>query len=71
MNDAVHHYSKQLVVFGNGHDLYITDNCNTNKMSYACLGQGYEVDDGIQNSKLALKELAGEENFTVAEIEVW
>ena len=42
-----------------------------NEKSYASLGDTYQVGDKIQGSKLALKQLAGEQYFRVIDIEVW
>ena len=57
--------------FGGGHDLYISDDCNTNN-SYSDLGHSYESPNGYAyGSNEARNYLAGSFNFTVNEIEVF
>ena len=60
---------------GNGGNIAIQyEDCNTNKSSYASLGysNSYETPQGMQpGSKEANSYLAGDETYTVEEIEVY
>jgi hypothetical protein len=55
------------LLFGNGHDIYVADNCNANNSSHTNLGKGYVNDTGITGNAV----FTGEYNFTVKEIEVF
>ncbi|KAL9651485.1 hypothetical protein ABK040_001432 [Willaertia magna] len=65
-NNAIHCYSNYGPTFGgrNWHDLYVSDNCNSNKDSYSKLGCTY-------GSNFSYKDLTGNDYFTVKEIEVF
>ena len=54
--------------FGDGHDIYIANNANGNMDSYAKFGESYSVPSGVQD-KLTI--LAGSNNFTLDEVEVF
>ena len=51
---------------GNGHDLYLSDNCNANNSSYSNLSNTYGKNQGGNTTSLA-----GSYNFVVDEIEVF
>jgi hypothetical protein len=53
--------------FGNGHDIYVADNCNTSTSNSTNLGSGYVNDTGIDGKIV----FSGEYNFTVKEIEIF
>jgi len=55
-----------MCTFGGGHDLYISDQSNTNNSSYSGLGSTYELPTGKNNTWLA-----GTNSFKVLEIEVF
>ena len=57
---------------GGGHDIYISDNCNFNKMSGSNYGYTYKLPSGIKYfSKEAKGYLAGSKNFKVIDIETY
>ena len=61
-----------MLCFGGGHDLYISNDCNSNTKSYSDLGDSYEAPDGFKyQSGQARSYLAGSLNFSVSEIEVY
>jgi len=51
---------------GDGHDLYIYDNCHINNSSYSNLSHSYGKNQGGNNTSLA-----GSRNFVVDDIEVF
>ena len=53
--------------FGSGHDIHISSNSNVSSDSYCNLGQCYNMPEGISDPYF----LTGEENFKVAEIEIF
>ena len=55
--------------FGNGHDLYISDKCNTNHSSYSNFPYSFVCNEYINQGHSDY--LAGAYTFTVAEIEVY
>ena len=58
--------------FGGGHDLYISDNANTNQNSYSNLGSTYQPPPGYQYSTQQTQSFfAGSYKFTPTEIEVF
>ena len=58
--------------FGSGHDLYISDNANSNHDSYSNLGNTYQPPPGYQPCTPQTKALlAGSEKFQPSEIEVF
>lgn len=60
------------VVFGGGHDLYISPNPNTNQYSYSNLGITYQAPPGYEPGTSKIRALlAGSEVFTPSEIEVF
>mmetsp|Transcript_7087 Transcript_7087/g.6342 ORF Transcript_7087/g.6342 Transcript_7087/m.6342 type:complete len:127 (+) Transcript_7087:1231-1611(+) len=65
---AIYGYSTYGPSFGGGHDLYISDNCNTNNGCYSNFNHTYDAKDQSGNNQSAL---AGAYNFTVEEIEVF
>ena len=54
--------------FGNGWDIYIANNANSNTNSYANFGSYYSVPSGVQDRKTIL---AGSYKFTPDEVEVF
>ena len=66
---SIYDYSDYGPTFGNGGDIYVADNCNTNTSNY-CESQSssstYTLPSGADNTFLA-----GSLNFTVKEIEVY
>ncbi|KAL9961767.1 hypothetical protein ACROYT_G030783 [Oculina patagonica] len=54
--------------FGGGHDIYISDNANSNTNSYANFGSYYSVPSGVQDRTTIL---AGTNKFTPDEVEVF
>ncbi|XP_028392035.1 E3 ubiquitin-protein ligase TRIM33-like isoform X2 [Dendronephthya gigantea] len=60
------------VVFGGGHDLYISPNASMNKHSYSNLGVTYQLPFGYKpGTSKARSLLAGSEEFLPSEIEVF
>lgn len=57
--------------FGSGHDIFISDNSNSNSLSHSILCHTYQHPDFSYNSDDAKKFLAGNDKFKVAEIEVF
>jgi hypothetical protein len=57
--------------FGNGHDLHIANQSNTNTSSSSYLGSSYSYPDFDYESNEASSFLAGSYNFQVSEIEVY
>ena len=55
-------------IFGGGHDIYIANNANSNRDSYAGLGNAYTVPSGVQDKYTIL---AGTHVFTPDEMEVF
>lgn len=53
--------------FGVGHDLHISGDANVNRSSFARLGRSYQCPTG----QVAETFLAGSENFTVTDYEVF
>ena len=58
-------------IFGNGHDIFISSDSNTNQSSYSYFGSSYKHDDYEYESEEAKTILAGSHNFQVIEIEVF
>ena len=58
--------------FGDGADLAISNNCNSNTRSYSYLGSTYSLPDGIvPESQKAKQYFAGSDEFQVNEYEVY
>jgi hypothetical protein len=57
--------------FGNGHDFIISDQSNSNAISYSNLGNSYQFDLYAYGSAAAKSFLAGSYNFRVDEVEVF
>ena len=57
--------------FGKGHDIYISDHSNINKLSHSLICNTYQHPEYAHNSLEARRFLAGSEKFCVAEIEVF
>jgi len=57
--------------FGGGHDIYISNNCDSNSTSYSNVGYTYSLDGYSYGSNDAKNFLAGSYNFTVTDIEVF
>ncbi|CDW89372.1 tldc domain-containing protein [Stylonychia lemnae] len=69
---AVVHYKDRLMVFGEGRDICIYDDCNINCDSYCDLGGTYSPPQGIiKNQQQAQTYLAHTHKFRVIEIEVY
>ena len=64
-------YNDNGITFGNGHDIFISDNSNSNTNSYSNLGSTYKLDGYVDGSNDANRFLAGSYNFRVKEIEVF
>jgi len=58
-------------IFGGGHNLYISNNSNTNNDSHSNLGNSYSFPDYAYGSEEAKSFLAGSYKFQVSEIEVY
>ena len=68
--EAIVKYLNVGPVFGDGYDIYITDNANTNSKSYSEFSEynSYHVPSGVQNSYTLL---AGTRQFTPDDYEVF
>jgi hypothetical protein len=64
---AIYCSSSNGTTFGNGHDIYVADNCNADTSSYTNLGQGYVNDTGITGNAV----FTGDKYFAAKEIEVF
>eukprot|EP00471_Norrisiella_sphaerica_P003813 CAMPEP_0184478388 /NCGR_PEP_ID=MMETSP0113_2-20130426/434_1 /TAXON_ID=91329 /ORGANISM="Norrisiella sphaerica, Strain BC52" /LENGTH=349 /DNA_ID=CAMNT_0026856163 /DNA_START=480 /DNA_END=1526 /DNA_ORIENTATION=- len=69
-SNNVYNSSGHLPTFGGGHDLYLSNQCNTTQNSYSNLGHSYQVPSGTSGHDKHLL-LAGSKNFKVNEVEVW
>jgi len=65
---AIYRSSSFGPVFGNGYDIKIVSNANTNTNSYANFGNAYSVPSGVQGKNTIL---AGTYKFTPDEVEVF
>ena len=67
---AIYRHSSFGPTFGFGHDIYISNNANSNTGSYSDFGQysDYSLPSGVQNKYTIL---AGTRNFTPDEVEVF
>ena len=67
---AIYRYSRYGLTFGEGHDIYIADNANSNNDSYADLGSygDYALPDGVEDE---FTILAGTDNFSPDDWEVF
>lgn len=65
-NNAIYNHNTHMSTFGEGHDIFIYDQANTNNSSASNLGTTYEIPQGKDNTWLA-----GSYNFKVLEIEVY
>lgn len=57
--------------FGGGHDLYISDNANTNMSNYSNLGHSYKHSQLVYGTTESNTFLADSYNFKVSEVEVF
>jgi hypothetical protein len=64
---AIACHDKYGPVFGRGYDIYIADVSNINATSGSIIGSGYVNDTGVPGQEV----FAGEQHFTVKEIEVF
>lgn len=64
---AIHCNSGYGPTFGNGHDIYVHSDSNTNTSSYTRLGYGYTNNTGVGEYQF----FTGSQNFTTKEIEVF
>jgi hypothetical protein len=64
---AIHDHSSHGPTFGNGHDIHVADNANSNTNSYTNVGPAYQLPAG-QDARCFL---TGTCNFQSAEIEVF
>ena len=67
-SNAIYGNSDRGPAFGNGHDIRIANNANSNTNSYANFGYAYSVPSGVQDKKTIL---AGTYKFTPDEVEVF
>ena len=65
---AIYKYSSYGPTFGNGHDINIKNNANSNTNSYTYFGYDYSLPSGVQDWKTIL---AGTYKFTPDEVEVF
>ena len=67
---AIYRGSSYGPTFGGGHDIYISNNANSNNDSYTDFGEhnDYSVPSGVQNPYTIL---AGTHSFTPDEVEVF
>jgi len=65
---AIYRHSSYGPTFGNGHDIHIANNANSNTNSYAGFGNSYSVPSGVRDRYTIL---AGTNNFTPDEVEVF
>ena len=65
--NAIHDHSSHGPTFGNGHDIHVADNANSNTNSYTNVGPAYQLPAG-QDARCFL---TGTGNFQTAEIEVF
>ena len=67
---AIYRWSGYGPIFGNGHDIYINNNANSNTYSFTNFGRNnaYSVPSGVQDQYTIL---AGTHNFTPDEVEVF
>ena len=67
---AIFRYSGYGPTFGNGHDILISNNANSNTWSHTDFGQhnAYSVPSGVQHQYTIL---AGTRHFTPDEVEVF
>lgn len=71
-HNGCYNYSTYGPCFGGGFDLYICDNCNTQKSSYSSLGHSFQLPTGYSYGNTNSQNLlAGEYYFSVKEIEVF
>ena len=69
---AVQSRPTQGPTFGRGYDLYISDNCHVNTISYSNLGYTYKLPTGyVYSTYQAQHLLAGKYHFQVDEYEVF
>jgi len=67
-SNAIYRHSSYGPTFGNGHDIYIANNANSNTNSYTDFGYSYSVPSEVQDKKTIL---AGTYKFTPDEVEVF
>jgi len=67
---AIYRSSSYGPIFGRGHDIFVTNNANSNTNSYTDFGQynDYSVPSGVQDQYTIL---AGTRNFTPDEVEMF
>ena len=67
---AITRTAHRLTIFGDGYDIYIADNANSNSDSYTDFGKynDYSVPGGVQDKSTIL---AGTREFTPDEMEVF
>ena len=71
VNNSIYCSSTSSAVFGGGHDLYISNNSNSNTTSYSNLGHSYEHPKHKYDTSEVSSFLAGCFNFKVNEIEIY
>ena len=67
-SSAIHKGSCCGPTFGEGHDIFIADNANSNTDSVSSFGKSYSVPSGVQVGSAIL---AGTDKFTPDEVEVF
>ena len=65
---AIYRHSSYGPIFGNGNDIYISNNANSNTNSFTNFGSYYSVPSGVQDRRTIL---AGTYMFTPDEVEVF
>ena len=70
-NNSIQCNSSYGPTFGGGHDIYVSDQANSNSLSYSNLGYNYKHPLYSYNTNEAKSFLAGSYNFQVSEIEVY
>jgi hypothetical protein len=65
--NAIYCHASHGPTFGSGHEIYVSDPCNTNRNSSTNLGTAYLNDTGIDGKQV----FTGEQTFTEKEIEVF
>ncbi|XP_068706641.1 uncharacterized protein [Montipora foliosa] len=70
-SSAIYRCSNDGPTFGNGHDIYISNNAASNRHSYTYCGNGYHLPPGYSSSGYSCRFYAGSYKFTPTDIEVF
>ncbi|XP_068736607.1 uncharacterized protein [Montipora capricornis] len=68
---AIYRCSRYGPTFGNGHDIYISNNATSNRASYTYCGSSYPLPPGYSSSGSSCRFYAGSYTFTPTDIEVF